>query len=655
MSNLLAIKRSLSIFILAGIFNFAGYGQVDIKWEKELPADILWQEVTALGNLIVSTKGQLTGINTETGGTLWTKPDLGGIGHAAYSELPNSPFFTVTNGTGIYAIDQLSGDLVFDSRKVGISAIDDYFFLYKSNEILVAGKDQGGDPLMASVNMSTGDVSWTLKEKFGRIIAVNELGNNELLLVTLFNNYKLDAQGGKVIWKAANSSESAQMDKMGAFGDLMKNMAETMVEDMDIDIRFFRPPGSDIFYLGSQEESTSGFTSSTGAQSVNYINAYNAYNINDGNLVWDKPLESKGKIGHVVFLENGILVLPDDGNRTKINLFDYKTREGKWGKKGKGIPIKGGIYDYMDAGNGLLLVTQTASKNFLNFLDPSTGTITFEKPVKVDGYVVGIVPLSNGILYITTESMNILDPAKGVLKWSKSIQTTPELTARFDGKIYAYDTKSKTLKVVDEQSEKASEVSDYELKFLGGESPRKLEVLEDGIFVYSDQNVAKFGFDGTVKFQEYYPAPREPGWKRALLYAEAIRGAYIGATSYYVSGVMAAAEENVKQEDAFAGEVVNQMGNAYGELGDAASDYAVNAFKQANERHKATMSGRDFMFIMSKQDKNIALLKVSKSTGKVEGTIDLGKDREPVYAVDDITAQIYYRSENNTLTSYKVQ
>jgi hypothetical protein len=118
---------------------------------------------------------------------------------------------------------------------------------------------------------------------------------------------------------------------------------------------------------------------------------------------------------------------------------------------------------------------------------------------------------------------------------------------------------------------------------------------------------------------------------------------------------MAAAEDEVRQEDALAGEVVDQIGNAYGELGDAASNYAMTAFKQANARYKATMSGRDFMFIMSKQDKNVALLKVSKLTGKVEGTIDLGKDREPIYAVDDITAQVYYRSENNILTSYKVQ
>jgi hypothetical protein len=408
-----------------------------------------------------------------------------------------------------------------------------------------------------------------------------------------------------------------------------------------------------VFYLGSQQESQSGFTTSSGGSTVSYENVYNAYNISDGKLVWDKALEVNGKLSQVAFLDNGILVLPDDGNRTKINLFDYKSQAGLWGKKGKGIPIKGGIYDYLDAGDGILLVSQTSSNNYLNYLDPSAGIITFEKPVKVDGYVVGIVPLSSGILYITTESMNILDPKSGTLKWPKSIQTTPQLTAQYDGKIYAFDYKSRTLKVVDEQTEKVSELSGFEVKFMGGESPRNLEVLEDGIFLHSDQNVAKIGFDGTVKFQEYYPAPKEPGWKRALLYAEAVRGAYIGATSYYVSGVMASVEDEVRQEDALAGEVVNELGNAYGDLGDQASNYAVQAFKMANARHKATQNGRDFIFIMSKQPNGIELLKVSKTSGKVDGRISLGKDREPIYAVDDITGQVYYRSDDNKMTSYK--
>ena len=655
MKKLFNFKRYYTTVVMVSLISLSLFAQVEVKWQNELSADIYWQEVTSLGNLIVSSENHLSGINTETGSPIWSKPELAGLNRNAYQELPNSPFFTVTKGDDILLIDQLTGDLVFDSEQAGIRSIEDYFLLYNSDALLVAGKSFSDEPIMVSVKMSDGSISWKMNEKFGRIIAATELGNNELLIVTLFNNYKLESTTGNVIWKEANSAESAQIEKMGAFGALLKSAAENLTKDMEIDMRYYRPEGSNVFYLGSQKESQSGMTSSSGEASVNYLNVYNAYNIDDGSLVWKEALEVKGQLGHVVYLDNGMLVLPNDGNRTKINLFNYETQDGLWGKKGKGIAIKGGIYDYLDAGDGILLVSQTSSNNFLNFLDPTSGTIAFDKPVKVDGRVIGIVPLSNGILYITTESMNILDTSNGKLKWSKSIKTMPQLTAQHDGKIYAFDYKSKKLMVVDEQTEAVAEQSDFVLKFLGGESPSNLEVLDDGIFIYSEQNVAKYGFDGTVKFQEYYPAPKEAGWKRALLYAAAVRGAYIGVSSYYASGVMAVVEDEVKQEDAVAGEMVNQIGNAYGELGAQASSYAASAFKQANARLKATMSGRDFIFIMSKQDKNIELLKVSKYSGKVEGRIDLGKDREPVYAVDDITGQVYYRVEDNVLTSYQVK
>lgn len=631
------------------------YSQVEVNWNKQMSADILWQEVTALGNLIVSSREGLMGVNTETGDFSWSSRAFGNLGTEAYEELPNSPFFTVTTNNSLHLIDQFSGKEVFNSTNVGLKEIASYYLLYNSDAILVAGKDINDEPLMVSVKMSNGSLSWSMNEEFGSIIAVNELGNQKLLIVTLFNNYKLNADTGNIIWKETISKEANQIDKMGAFGALLKEAANNISKDMDIELRFYKPEGGDVFYLGSQQERQSGMTSSTGATQVNFTNHYNAYNINDGSLVWNEELKVNGALGQVSFLDEGLLVLPDDGNRTKINLFDYQTQEGLWGKKGRGIAIKGGVYDYLDAGNGILLVSRTANKDFLNFLDPIAGTITFEKPVKVNGTVVGIVPLANSILYITTTSINILNQHTGTLKWKKSIRTSPELTAEHNGKIYAFDYNSASIKVVDMATEQVSDLSQVTLEFQGKESPRNLEILDDGIFLHSDQNVAKYNFDGSLSFQEYYEAPRESGWKRALLYASSVRAAYIGATSYYVSGTMAAAENDVRQENALAGEMVAQIGNAYGELGDVASSYAVSAFKQANARLKATKTGRDFMFIMSQNDKEIVLLKVSKMTGQIEGEINLGKNREPIYALDDITGQVYYRSGDAALTSYLVR
>lgn len=647
-----SLKSFLFLSLLLPIANFA---QIEVKWNKELPTQILWQEVTAMGNLIVSSREGLIGLDTDTGEVAWNKRIFGNLDRASFEELPNSPFFTVTSNNTLHLIDQFNGTEVFNSTNAGLQEILSYYLLYNTNTILVAGTDMKGDPLLVSVKMSDGSISWSMNEKFGGIIAVNEQDNQELLVVTLFNNYKLNADSGEVIWKNTNSKQNIQPEKMSKLELMLKGAVEKMAQDLDIVINYYQPANSDVFYLGTQQEGQSGMTTTTGTPKIKYTSKFNAYNINDGSLVWGEELQVKGALSQVSFLENGLLVMPDDGNRTRINLFDYDTQEGLWGKKGRGITIKGGIYDYLDSEDGILLVSRTDNKDFFNFLNPAAGAITFEKPVKVEGTVVGIVPLANSILYVTTESMNILDQQNGTLKWKKSIQTSPNLTAEYNGKIYVYDYNSGLVKVVDKTTEQLTELSDIGLDFKDKELPRQLEVMEDGIFLHSDQNVAKYNFDGSLSFQEYYAAPKEAGWKRALLYAASVRAAYIGAASYYVSGTIAAAENDIGKEGAFTGEMVSQIGNAYGELGDAASNYAAEAFTRASMRSKATTEGRDFMFIMSKKEKDVVLLKVSKITGEIEGEINLGKDREPMYAVDDITGQVYYQTGNTTLTSYLVR
>jgi hypothetical protein len=231
------------------------------------------------------------------------------------------------------------------------------------------------------------------------------------------------------------------------------------------------------------------------------------------------------------------------------------------------------------------------------------------------------------------------------------VSTRPELTARKEQQIYAFDITEKKIVSIDMQSCSVKVISSTPLVFEGKESPRSIELRENGIFINSDQNVALTGYDGTQVYKNYYPAPREPGLKRALLYAQAVRAAYIGANSYYASAAFQSAAP--KTSDPVAGAVFQGVGEAYGQLGDAASDFAKASFKQANARIKATSHGRDFMIVLIQEDKSVFLAKINKNTGKIDGRIDLGKDRTPEYAVDDITGQTYLKSAVNTVSSYK--
>ena len=644
-------QRIILISILL-LFPLLMNAQVSEAWKKDFGSPVLWQEVTSLGNLIVCTKTSLNGVDSETGSIIWSKLEFGGIAHEAYREVPGSPYFTIKKSESITLIEPFKGEVIFDSKKAGIGEISSYFFLFRVNGILIAGEKVGSkDPLMIMVDMSSGKVTWQMEEKFGRIIAANELSDHEILLVTLFQVYKIDANSGNIAWKNATSSDVEQMDKMGALGGALMAMAENVTKDMEFNILFYKHPVMDVFYLGAESEDQSASMGTT--TTVSYSNNYTAFNISDGSRVWKDPIEMNGKVGQVAFDKNGLIILPDDGARTKINMFDYNTKEGKWGKKGNGFGVKGGIYDYVETEKGYLLVTTNGSNTFLNVLDANAGMMTFDKPVKIDGYVVGIVPISKGIIYITTEELNILDPQTGALLLSKSIATRPELTGEKDGFIYAYDLKSGEVVAIDKGTASSKTLSAIPIKFQGKEVPRGMELSDMGIFLHSDQNVAMVDYSGKVVYQNYFEAPNQSGLNKALLIAQGIRAAYIGVNAYYAAGALQNAAPQVGENDVVAGAIVQGMGQVYEELGDAAADYAVEAFKRVGQRFKATAAGRDFMIMLAEKDKSNALIKVSKVTGKEEGYIDLGKEKEPIYCVDDITSQVYQSTSPNVVTSYK--
>lgn len=644
------------ILALAFVSTIAN-AQVKEKWTASLPGNVAWQQVTASGTYLVGTSSTLASVDPEAGRINWQLAQFGGIPQQQVQQVGSSPLISVNNNGSIYMVDPFNGSIKFDSQKAGVGEIIDDFVLYQSNGVLIAGKDLSNKPVMVFASLDNGEIAWKLNDDYGRVVSVNELGNNEVLIVTIFSNYKINSKNGDVIWKNDVSEANKQMEKLGAFGNLMKQVATQQAEQMDFKVNFYRHPSKDIFYVASEQEKQSSFSSSSTTSNMppSFSSVFYAYNMSDGSRIWEKQLEVDGKLSQLHFHDEGLIILPDDGSNTKINLYDYQSQEGLWGKKGRGVKVKGGIYDYVPVGSGLLLISRNGEKNYLTFLDTNLGILTFEKPVKIDGEVVYTEKVSNGVLYVTTEEANILNTSTGELVLPKSVMTRPSLTGHKDGKMYAFDLKEDKLKVLDKSSGAVSDFSSVELKFEGKESPSQLEVRADGIFINSDQNVSLFDNSGGLVYQSYYEAPREPGLKRALLYAQAVRAAYIGASAYAASGAFQAATPQVKQEDALAGAIVEGVGKAYGELGNAASDFAKKSFQQASARFKASTQARDFMMILSRKEGNQnALLKVNKNTGKVDAFIDLGKEKTPNYAVDDVAGLVFYQTGSGTVAGYQL-
>ena len=192
------------------------------------------------------------------------------------------------------------------------------------------------------------------------------------------------------------------------------------------------------------------------------------------------------------------------------------------------------------------------------------------------------------------------------------------------------------------------------IKFEGKEAPQNIEIRDNGILVSSSQNLALVGFDGKIAYQKYFEAPREPGIIRALQYAQAVRASYVSAAAYSASASFQSAGQQAKaNDDQSSGVLLEGIGSAYGELGNAYSDFAKKSWQAASARFKATHNADNYTVVLTKQDKNNVLMKINKITGASEGTIDLGKDNAPNYIMDGVTGIVFYSAGSGAVVGYK--
>ena len=122
-------------------------------------------------------------------------------------------------------------------------------------------------------------------------------------------------------------------------------------------------------------------SSSSGKQIPTYTSSYRAYDIATSEQLWKKTVSVIGRLGHSTWVGENLLILPFGRNNSKVNLIDMQTGEGLWGKKGRGVPIKGGIDSYTPTENGMLVITTRNDKNFQNYLDSQQGVFTFDKAI----------------------------------------------------------------------------------------------------------------------------------------------------------------------------------------------------------------------------------------------------------------------------------
>src|SRR2546427_8357548 len=135
-------------------------------WTLKLKGDILWQQATPMGALLVSTDGALSGVDIERGQVTWEKPELGGLQADSVHMVEGSLLMEATRPGLLLIFDPVTGTVVFDSRRLNLAQIITRRVLPQSGTLLVHGNRAAGPSVVALYDLVTGEQRWANEALF---------------------------------------------------------------------------------------------------------------------------------------------------------------------------------------------------------------------------------------------------------------------------------------------------------------------------------------------------------------------------------------------------------------------------------------------------------------------------------------------------------
>jgi len=638
-------------------------------WTIKTKGEVRWQQVTPAGALLISTDAELAGVDIERGQVTWEKPELGGLPADSVRMVEGSLLMEAARPGLLIVFDPVTGAVVFDSRRLSLAQVVTRRVLPQSGTLLVHGRRAAGPPVVALYDLVTGDQRWANEALFQQTepqkkglgglmqrlvtaaseataLEVLQAGPDMIVVHTLMGLRALDARTGAVRWSATLPTARA--------GNPARHVR--LFPSLD---------KSDRIYVGFDDRLM-------------------AYRLADGQALWAKPATIDGWVHGIVQHPNGIVILPESppanqatGNvrivngvvQTGLNVARYD--DGTTIAE-KPLRMRGTVTDALITGGSAVLAVDAESRTFVNVLDVATASVRLKKDVKIKGQLDYAELGPAGLLYIsrpdasTNAEVNVIDLASGEPKFKDAIESGKPLssgdynTARYslhhavegttlyvfashDHRLYAVDRTAGTFKALG-----------GEIKLQGDEDPVDMEIRPAGIVLIAPQNLVVVARDGQIKQQVYYPAPQLPGLLRALYRINAVRAGLYGAAASAYGDAFAQASRNAA--DTTARRITGQLATAYSQGGAQLAGYSHQAASLASKRFKASLAvpGSVFMLTRAPEGNGNVLLQIDKDTGLPRSRVDLGKEREPVYAVDDVAGMLFLKTAAGTLVGYRL-
>src|SRR6266699_443819 len=138
----------------------AGPTGTTAAWTLKLTGDVRWQQVTPAGALLVSTDAALAGVDIDRGQVLWEKADLGGLPTDSVRLVEGSLLVEAARPGLLVILDPVTGAVLFDSRRPGLTQIVTRRVLPQSGTLLVHGRRANGPAVVALYDLVTGEQRW---------------------------------------------------------------------------------------------------------------------------------------------------------------------------------------------------------------------------------------------------------------------------------------------------------------------------------------------------------------------------------------------------------------------------------------------------------------------------------------------------------------
>ena len=493
-------------------------------------------------------------------------------------EIPGTDLIVLKQGDRdprLLILNASHGTLVFDSRAAGLVQILDKRVLPRSGGLLIAGFEAGKpQTTLFMYDIATGAPRWrsdALHHGTGKLVTLLtalvestqqlsplssgplELADGSFLLAASGKILRVRAEDGEVVWREPFPWGAPRL--------------------------YLTPLHPDRVFVGSR---IGGEEYMEGTQSL-----YHCLTLATGAPVWSEPMRFCGAFNpHLVFLDSGLVISEHTEGGGRMRLLNYDTGTSRWGSRGKGLKIKGGIVAHDVIGDQLVVTTgfdsawnDKGTEYLLYVVDTAQGELRFKKPLRVRGALRHSMAIAGGVLYATTHEVNVLDPVTGERRNPSTVKSKRLVVATLDDEsLYAFSQDDGLIHRIDLATGKLAAFSRTRVKLEDGDTPVRLEKRGDKLVLLGQQSVVSWDSAGELGFARYHPAPKRSGVMRALLYAQAARSAAASfASGVYAAGFSAASAET--EPGSVGKEITSGISEGYAGLSEGYADLAGGLFR----------------------------------------------------------------------------